>query len=61
MLMSSTIDSIKLKPDPPKPGQNLTVIVKGTANEEIEVSTGAGARADATQGGCVVTPQTHKH
>lgn len=31
------LDSIKIKPDPPKPGQDLTVIVKGYVQERIEV------------------------
>lgn len=59
-LTISTIDSIKLKPDPPKPGQNLTVTVEGTANERIEVS--AMARASTSTAG-MVTPHfaAHKH
>ena len=31
------IDSIKVSPDPPKPGQDLTVIVEASAQEEVEV------------------------
>jgi len=36
------IDSISVFPDPPQPGQNLTVIVEASAQEEIE----EGAYAD---------------
>lgn len=32
------ISSIDVSPDPPKPGQNLTVNVKGTVKEIIEVT-----------------------
>ncbi|KAK0233157.1 ML domain-containing protein [Armillaria fumosa] len=38
------LESIKIKPDPPKPGQDLTVIVKGYVQERIE----EGAYADVT-------------
>ena len=31
------ITSIQLLPDPPKPGQDLTVIVDGTVSETLEV------------------------
>ena len=31
------IESIKLLPDPPKPGENLTVIVDGIVSETIVV------------------------
>jgi hypothetical protein len=31
------IESIRVSPDPPKPGQDLTVTVEATAEEEIEV------------------------
>jgi hypothetical protein len=31
------IESIKVSPDPPKPGQDLTVTVKGAAIDVIEV------------------------
>jgi hypothetical protein len=31
------IDSIEVSPDPPVPGQNLTVIAKGQVTEVIEV------------------------
>lgn len=31
------IESIKLLPDPPKPGENLTVIVDGIVSETLEV------------------------
>lgn len=31
------IQSIELSPDPPKPGQDLTVKVKGTVTETIDV------------------------
>lgn len=37
---TSTIESITVKPDPPQPGQNLTVNVEATANEEIKVGCG---------------------
>lgn len=33
----SSIDSITVSPDPPKPGQDLTVNVEAYANEIIEV------------------------
>lgn len=33
------IESIKVSPDPPQPGQDLTVKVTGTAQEVIEVRT----------------------
>lgn len=36
-LTISTIESISVTPDPPKPGQNLTVHVEATANDEIKV------------------------
>jgi hypothetical protein len=32
------IESIEVKPDPPKPGQDLTIIVKAKATEVIEVT-----------------------
>ncbi|PPQ64423.1 hypothetical protein CVT26_002130 [Gymnopilus dilepis] len=38
------IDSIHVTPDPPQPGQDLTVTVKGTVVEQIE----EGAYADVT-------------
>ncbi|KAK0465094.1 ML domain-containing protein [Desarmillaria tabescens] len=38
------LESIKIKPDPPKPGEDLTVIVKGYVQERIE----EGAYADVT-------------
>jgi hypothetical protein len=31
------IESINVSPDPPKPGQNLTVIVEASAMEEVKV------------------------
>ena len=31
------IQSIDVTPDPPQPGQNMTVLVKGTAKARIEV------------------------
>ena len=31
------IKSIEVLPDPPKPGENLTVIVNGTVSETLEV------------------------
>lgn len=31
------IESITVSPDPPKPGEDMTVTVKGTALETIEV------------------------
>jgi hypothetical protein len=31
------IESIRVSPDPPKPGQDLTVTVEATAEDEIEV------------------------
>ena len=31
------LKSIKVSPDPPKPGQDMTVTVDGTVNEIIEV------------------------
>jgi len=31
------IDSLEVFPDPPKPGQDLTVKVKGTVTETIDV------------------------
>lgn len=33
-----TIESFEISPNPPQPGQNLTVTVKATASETIEVS-----------------------
>jgi hypothetical protein len=33
-----TINSITLSPDPPKPGQNLTVTVSARTSEKIDVS-----------------------
>lgn len=30
------IESIEVTPDPPKPGQDLTVLVKGTAQDAVE-------------------------
>lgn len=32
------LKSISLSPDPPKPGQDLTVTVVGTAQQRVEVS-----------------------
>jgi hypothetical protein len=32
------LQSILISPDPPKPGQNMTVTVKGSAIEKIEVT-----------------------
>jgi hypothetical protein len=32
------IESIEVKPDPPKPGQDLTIIVKAKATDIIEVA-----------------------
>ncbi|KAL1412898.1 Phosphatidylglycerol/phosphatidylinositol transfer protein [Vanrija albida] len=39
-----TIESISVSPDPPKPGENLTVTVQATANDLVE----EGAYADVT-------------
>ncbi|EJT48753.1 hypothetical protein A1Q1_02219 [Trichosporon asahii var. asahii CBS 2479] len=39
-----TLESIELSPDPPQAGKNLTVTVRGRANEKIE----EGAYADVT-------------
>ena len=33
-----TVDSILVSPDPPKPGQNLTVKAKGTLSQDVSVS-----------------------
>ena len=38
------IESITVSPDPPKPGEDLTVTVKGTAQENIEVRHSAMVR-----------------
>lgn len=35
------VDSIVVSPDPPVPGQNLTVRAKGTIKDEVSVSTPA--------------------
>lgn len=32
-----TIKSVKVSPDPPRPGQNLTIYAEGTVNNDIEV------------------------
>lgn len=61
MLTTSTLESIELSPDPPQAGKNLTVTVRGRANEKIEVRPGADAEAAR---GCVTggdTPPAHKH
>lgn len=34
-----TIKSVKLSPDPPKPGEQLTIYAEGTVNNLVDVST----------------------
>ena len=41
------ITSIEISPDPPKPGENMTVTVIGEATERVEVSRSGSLRHDS--------------